>query len=227
MTSNIQIISDLRLAMEMDHALELMVTFKGMPVICKARVAQIVGEYVVFLTTDPGLARISHEKKITILGSEYFEPSTADVVRVDVAAGQVELCRFSYLGTRLGERMMMRVEPREPVRVVLTSETLSLAGDLADLSLNGIGVCIEPSDYDLTLKPGLAIRASFDLPGEHIEIECVVISALTTDDVHRLALRFTQGGPQKAAIFRYLIDRRNEIENELMAEYTSARSASR
>ena len=46
MLSNIQIISDFRLAMEMRHVLEPMVTFKGVLVIYKARITQIDGETV-------------------------------------------------------------------------------------------------------------------------------------------------------------------------------------
>ena len=53
MISNIQIISDFRLAMEMRHELEPMVTFKGVPVICKVRITQIDGETVTLVTHDP------------------------------------------------------------------------------------------------------------------------------------------------------------------------------
>jgi hypothetical protein len=223
MISNIQIISDLRLAMEMRHELELMVTFKGVPVICKAKVTQIDGENVTLVTHDPGLIRIEREKKISVLGSEYFEPSTAKVVKVDISSGAVQLCNFSYLGTRLGERMMMRVEPKEPIRVSLKSENKSFDGDIADLSLNGIGICIDQSNYIPSLKPGTTIMTTFDLPIGHIEMEGVVLSSVKEGDKYRLSLRFNQNGPHKIIIFHYLIDRRAEIESELRSEYEHAR----
>lgn len=224
MISNIQILSDLRLAMEMRQELELMVTFKGVPVICKAKVTQIDGENVTMVTRDPGLIRIEHEKKISVLGSEFFEPSTAKVVKVDIHSGVVTLNSFSYLGTRLGERMMMRVEPKEPIRVALELENLSFEGDIVDLSLNGIGIRIDQPNYNPSLKPGTTIKTAFDLPNNHIALEGTVLSSVRAGNTYRLSLRFNQNGPQKIAIFRYLIDRRAEIENELKTDFEQARN---
>jgi hypothetical protein len=224
MISNIQILSDLRLAMEMRQELELMVTFKGVPVICKAKVTQIDGENVTLTTRDPGLIRIEHEKKISVLGSEFFEPSTAKVTKVDIQSGTLQLTNFSYLGTRLGERMMMRVEPKEPIRVALESENLAFEGDIVDMSLNGIGIRIDQPNYNPSLKPGTTIKTAFDLPNHHITLEGTVLSSIRAGNTYRLSLRFNQNGPQKIAIFRYLIDRRAEIENELKADYDHARN---
>jgi hypothetical protein len=225
MISNIQIISDLRLAMEMRQELELMVTFKGVPVICKARVIQIDGETVSLSTRDPGIVRFESEKKVSVLGSEYFEPSTAKVIQVEIPSGTLKLSDFSYLGTRLGERMMMRVEPKEPIRVSLESESLSFDGEIVDLSLNGIGVLINQANYNPSLKPGTTIRTSFDLPNGHTVVEGTVLSSVKAGNNYRLSLRFNQEGPQKISIFRYLIDRRAEIESELKSDFEKARGA--
>jgi hypothetical protein len=225
MISNIQIISDLRLAMEMRQDLELMVTFKGVPVICKARVTQIDGENVTMVTRDPGLIRIEHEKKISVLGSEFFEPSTAKVVNVDLNSGILLLSNFSYLGTRLGERMMMRVEPKEPLQVSFESESQISEGEIVDLSLNGIGICIDQANYNSSLKPGTTIKATFDLPSGRTLMQGTVLSSVKSGNSYRLAVRFNENAPQKIAIFRYLIDRRAEIESELKSDFERARSA--
>jgi hypothetical protein len=223
MISNIQIISDLRLAMEMRHELELMVTFKGVPVICKAKVTQIDGENVTLVTHDPGLIRIEHEKKISVLGSEFFEPSTAKVIKVDIKTGTLELSNFSYLGTRLGERMMMRVEPNEPIQVSIDSEGLSFDGEIVDLSLNGIGIRIDQANYNPSLKPGTTIKTTFDLPNGRTVMEGTVLSSIKAGNTYRLSVRFNENGPHKIAIFRYLIDRRAEIESELKSDFKHAR----
>ena len=225
MISNIQIVSDLRLAMEMRHELELMVTFKGVPVICKARVTQIDGEIVTLVTHDPGLIRIQKEKKISVLGSEFFEPSTAKVLNVDITSGALQLSNFSYLGTRLGERMMMRAEPKEPIRVSLESENLSFDGDIVDLSLNGIGIRIDQANYNSSLKPGTTIKTTFNLPKGLTVMDGTVLSSVKSGDSYRLSVRFNEIGPPKIAIFRYLIDRRTEIENELKSDYEQALGA--
>jgi hypothetical protein len=222
MISNIQILSDLRLAMEMRHKLELMVTFKGVPVICKARVTQIDGETVTLVTHDPGLIRIEREKKISVLGSEFFEPSTAKVLNMDIANGTLQLCNFSYLGNRLGERMMMRAEPKEPIRISLESENLSFDGDIIDLSLNGIGIQIDQANDTSSLKPGTTIKTTFDLPKGHTVMDGTVLSTVRSGKTYRLSVRFNENGPPRIAIFRYLIDRRAEIEGELKSDYERA-----
>ncbi len=224
MISNIQIISDLRLAMEMRHELELMVTFKGVPVICKARVTQIDGENVTMVTRDPGLIRIEREKKVSVLGSEFFEPSTAKVVSVNISSGILQMCNFSYLGTRLGERMMMRVEPKEPLQVSFESESQASEGEIVDLSLNGIGICIDQANYNPSLKPGTTIKATFDLPSGRTLMQGTVLSSVKSGNSYRLSVRFNENGSQKIAIFRYLIDRRAEIEAELKSDYEQARN---
>jgi len=225
MISNIQIISDLRLVMETRQELELMVTFKGVPVICKAKVTEIDGEIVSMVTKDPGLIRIEHEKKVSVLGSEFFEPSIAKVIDVDIRTGILRVNNFSYLGTRLGERMMMRAEPKQPIQVLIESENLSFNGTLADLSLNGIGLRLDQAVYNPSLKPGTTIRATFDLPNGQAVVDGTVLSSVKSGNSYRLSVRFTESGPQKILIFRYLIDRRGEIEKELKAEYERARAA--
>ena len=224
MTSNIQIISDLRLVMETRQELELMVTFKGVPVICKAKVTDINGEIVTMVTKDPGLIRIEHDKKVSVLGSEFFEPSTAKVIEVDIRSGTLTANNFSYLGTRLGERMMMRAEPKTPINVAIESENQSFEGTLADLSLNGIGIRIDQTAYNASLKPGTNIRITFDLPNGQTVVDGTVLSSVKSGNSYRLSVRFTNSGPQKIVIFRYLIDRRGEIEKELKAEFERARS---
>jgi hypothetical protein len=224
MISNIQIISDLRLVMETRQELELMVTFKGVPVICKAKVTDIDGEIVTMVTKDPGLIRIEHDKKVSVLGSEFFEPSTAKVVEVDIRSGTLTVNNFSYLGTRLGERMMMRAEPKTPIKVAIESENQSFEGTLADLSLNGIGIRIDQAAYNASLKPGTNIRINFELPNGHTIVDGTVLSSVKTGNSYRMSVRFINSGPQKILIFRYLIDRRGEIEKELKAEFERARS---
>ena len=120
--------------------------------------------------------------------------------------------------------MMMRVEPNEPIRVSLESEGVAFEGDIVDLTLNGIGVRFNLANYNYSLKPGTTIKTSFDLPTGNINLAGTVLSSVKAGDIYRLSVRFNQDGPQKIAIFRYLIDRRAEIENELKAEYDKARA---
>jgi len=219
MTSNLQIQSDLRLAMEMKQTLEIMVFYKGVPVICKAQINTIEGNIVTMVTPDSGIVCIKPGSKVSILGSDYFEPSSARVVDADNRSGRLHLHDFSYLGNRLGERMIVRVEPKEPIPVIIISMDQRIEAEVVDLSLNGAGIRLQPGEYYPSLKPGALVNASFDLPAEAIELDATVISGTKVADRFRISIGFTGNGARKAAIFRYLIDRRSEIEQEIIAEY--------
>ncbi len=222
MPSNPQIMSDLRLVMEMKHDLELMNTFKGVPFICKARVQNIEGDLVEMETHDPGLVCMDREKQTKVLGSDYFEPSMAHVVSIDFANGVILLNQFSYLGTKLGERMIVRVEPKEPVAILIESERKKITGTLADLSLSGIGVFVDMSDYLPVLKPGTNVQVNLQLPNDSIALAGTILSALKISERYRLSIRFAPNGQQqKIVIFHYLVDRRAQIEEELRNEYQS------
>jgi hypothetical protein len=225
MTSNQQIISDLRLAMDMNQHLELMVNFKGVPVISKAQIRDIDGEMVTMSTSDPGLVVLSTSPQTSILGSDYFEPSTAKVQEVDIQSGKVVLHDFSYLGNRLGERMLIRVEPQAPIPLKLEFEEQAVDGELVDISLSGAGIRIPSAKYTPLLKPGAVIQLKFELPNGMIAMSGTVLSGNRSIDLYRLSIRFGQNGEQKERIFKYLVDRRSQIEKELLAEFEKAKSS--
>ncbi len=219
MTSNQQILADLRVVMETGHALELINTYKGVPFICKAKVTSVEGEQACLQAEDPSLVCLSHDPQIKVLGSEYFEPSVAQVVSMDLPCGQVVLSEFRYLGSRLGERTIVRVEPKEHTRAWLVCEKQKFEAELADLSMSGIGVRLPTTQYHAVLKPGANLQVKIELPQATIQATGTILSTTRADDVHRLSIRFAADHAYKVAIFHYLTDRRNEIEEELRQDY--------
>lgn len=219
MASNPQIISDLRVIMETQHSLELMNTYKGVPFICRGKVTRIGEEQVQVETTEPTIACLIDQKQVKVLGSDYFEPSVASIISVDLSKGQVTLTNFSYMGSKLGERMIVRVEPKEQVPVHIENESISADGYLLDLSISGIGVMLSHERFAPTLRPGTAAQISMTLPNGAVNVSATVLSDVRAADGHRLSFRFTQDGQPKVTIFRYLVDRRVEIEHELLERY--------
>jgi hypothetical protein len=219
MTSNAQILSDLRVIMETQHTLELMNTFKGVPFICRGKAIRVGEDQVQIETTDPTIACLVGEKQVKVLGSDYFEPSIATIVAVDLANGLVTLSNFSYLGSKLGERMIVRVAPKTPIEASIKNESVNTIAQVLDLSISGIGLKLIHADYDPTLRPGATVRIGMRLPNGDVQIAATILSAVRASDGHRLSLRFSQDGPQKVTIFRYLVDRRSEIEKELLEVY--------
>jgi hypothetical protein len=222
MASNQQILSDLRLIMDADHSLELLSSYKGVPIICKAKIQEIVNDVVYVKADGAGLVCLAKEKQIRVLGSDYFEPSIAQVLSIDLATGRIELTDFGYLGTKLGERMIVRVEPKSPIQVSLVHDDRKTIGRIVDLSINGLGVRVGYADYNPSLKPGTNVHIQTTLPNGEIDLNGVILSVVRTNKYYRLSLRFSQNGPQKSTIFKYLVDRRAEIEEELQQDYAIA-----
>jgi hypothetical protein len=222
MTSNQQILTDLHLIIEADRSLDLMVTYKGVPYICKAKVLGIYGDRAKLKVSGTAMVCLQTQKRIKVLGSDFLEPATAEVVAFDILTGEVELDHFSYLAIKLGERMVVRVEPKTRVQVLIEIEGRMISGQLLDISLSGLGTLIQLPDYDPALKPGTTAELSLDLPNASVTISGTVISATRVSDGHRLSIGFAPDSPQRRTIFRYLVDRRAEIKHELKEEYRAA-----
>jgi hypothetical protein len=222
LTSNPQILSDLRLIMDFDHQIELMNTYRGVPVICRAKVLSIQDNMVEVEAHDPALVCLARQKQTKILGSDYFEPASARVESVDLINGKAVLSHFTYQSTRLGERMIVRVEPKDPIPVRIENQGQVTIVEMIDLSLNGMGVRVASQSYNVFLKPGTAVQVDIPLPKEEVRLAGNIVTAIKTGNTYRLSVRFLPGNPQRVAVFRYLIDRRAEIAIELKQEYEQA-----
>lgn len=222
MTSNPQIIADLRLIMEFDHDLELMNTYRGVPFICKAKVLGIHEDEAEIQTHDPALVCLMKEKQTKVLGSDYFEPAVAHVASTNLMAGTATLTNLSYQSTRLGERMIVRVEPKEPIPVIIETEGQQVRVDLLDISLSGMGVQVDLINYSGLLKPGTTVQTALRLPKEEIRLDGNILTAIKSSSAYRLSVRFLPNNPNRVTVFRYLIDRRAEITTELNEEYERA-----
>ena len=225
MSSNQQIISDLKLMQETDQELELLNTYKGVPLTFKARILSIEEEKAKLCTEDP-LAICLEEEKITrLLGNDFFDPAIASVLSYNAISGIIELGNFSYSGAKLGDRMIVRVEPKDAIEVKITNEDRTIITDLVDISISGIGIRILNANYTPFLKPGTVVQMDMHLDTGDISLGGMILSITKTPDFYRLSIRFAQNDNQKILIFRYLIDRRAEIRQELKQHYNQVRQS--
>jgi hypothetical protein len=202
-------------------------TYKGVPFVSKCRIIDIDADWVTVQTKDFSLVCIMKEGRTRLLGSDFFEPASATVASVDLLAETAVLQNFSYLGTKLGERMLVRVEPLEPPATNMAMDGQATLGRMVDISLSGMGVVVPHGEVTPLLKPGVAVHVQTDLPRGAIALDGIVLSAIKRLDNLRLSVRFTPEHDHKAIIFRYLIDRRTEIEADLRQEFYRLRSEAR
>lgn len=227
MITNPQILSDLRLMRENNQPVELMNIYKGVPFVCKGRILEIDGDRVQLQVDTAELVCLQNDGTTRVLGNDYFEPSSAQVESVDLTTGTVILHNFTYVGTRLGERMIVRVEPEEPIPVLIHTEDHPVFGEVIDLSMSGLGIRVSVEHYQPVLKPGSAVHVTTTLPSGEITLHGAIMSITKRPDFYRLSVRFTAEHDYKVIIFHYLVDRRSEIEAELRRQFEQIRAASR
>lgn len=225
MTTNLQIISDLRLMMESQQPIEMLNIYKGAPFVCKGYLASIQGDHVLVRTDEPEIVLLQKDHRTEVLGNDFFEPFAARVSSVDLLQRMADLYNFSYLGVKLGERMLARVEPKAPLPVNILIGRDQTMAELADISMNGAGLRVATDQYTPALKPGAMINISTELPGGAISAHGTILSAIRAPEQYRFSLRFTLDPHFRGVLFRYLVNRRREIETELIEEFNRARNA--
>lgn len=222
MTSNQQILADLKVIMETNQSLELLCTYKGVPFVCKAKVLNLDEGLARVHALDPSIVCLIKDAQAKILGSDYFEPANATVESINLAESTIDLTDFTYISSRLGERMIVRVEPRQPIEVQIDCVDCRISGKMVDISISGMGVRVPLEKSDITLRPGANLQLAYTLTTGEIKVGGIVLSAMKSAGFQRLSVRFSPESTQRSLIFKYLIERRAEIEQEVDDKFRKA-----
>ncbi|GAB4579085.1 MAG: hypothetical protein Fur0022_18230 [Anaerolineales bacterium] len=200
--------------------IDLLSMYKGMPVIYKAQV-DFVFENAVHIRPQSFKAVCLTLYKDVIALSEFFEePIKADIQHVDLNAGRVILGNFNYVSGHLGDRMSLRVEPREPIEIQLDSGGKVFSGMIVDLSISGVGVFVTGEGAN-KLRARSIVRFSLPLPEETFQLLGVIRHAKRTTQGSRLGIAF-EPGTNLRAVFTYIHHRRVELLEELENLYQAA-----
>ena len=143
MLSDRQIYTELTKLLKEDPFFDFMNMYKGLPLVYEA-VLQNVGEKSAkFKVVSPSSVCLDWEPQTTILEDQKTATLTANVIDFDILTGIVELTNFRYGGRHVGNRMIVRVEPRDEIGVEVETDSQVLTGELADISLTGLGVRVQ------------------------------------------------------------------------------------
>lgn len=220
MTITDPILADLGYVLETNREVDMLHFYRSFPIICKGRLLSLEGGKVQVLTQPPGSVCLVREKTTTILSNRLLEAVKAEIIDFDIKTGIVNLGDFEYVGSRLGERMVARVEPKTPYEVRLEKEGLTLRGKLADISISGIGVYVQSS----TVKKGELFTSHMALPEGEVTLDVKVLDVSSTPEFFRLAMKFTTNVLDIGLVMRYIRHRRAEIFSEVQDLYNQALS---
>jgi len=153
---------------ETQEDIQLVNVYKGVPISYPAKVRD-VGTHTLTLMTDPFQIVCLYRDKVTFIQHNSFPVTIqASVIQVDFNSNQASLSAFKYVGSTIGDRRQVRVEPKEIITGRLHSKDadVTVRGELADISLNGIAIYIKPSLYSPNIfKVGNKISVELELPG--------------------------------------------------------------
>lgn len=207
--------------------INLINVYKGVPIAYPAIISQ-VGQDSIKVKTEPFQIVCLHRERETFIQSKYFPTVIkARVVKVDFAKTFAELSGFEVVKGNIGSRRQVRVVPANPIAGVVQREGMDATfdGELADISLDGMGIYLSRKDYSPTIfsiDTRISIMLRLPIEGvlppstgetlpEHTPLQ------VRFDDV-RARLDVPQQLEETPAIWGVDVTRRRELSSEFMVE---------
>jgi hypothetical protein len=129
--------------------INLINVYKGVPIAYPATIFQ-VGQDSIKVKTEAFQIVCLHRDRETFIQSKYFPTVIkARVVKVDFVKACAELSGFEVVKGNIGNREQVRVVPADPIAGVVhrEGEDATYRGELADISLDGMGIYLAREDY--------------------------------------------------------------------------------
>jgi hypothetical protein len=214
------IIADLKMClMDSNWDFDILNAYRGVQFLCKAVLASVSEEKVIFKVADSPCATLLETGKRTfVLSTNLLDPLHATVASYDPANGKLVLTDFTYAGSNVGSRREFRVEPAVEVKMEIEFEGKIFPGRLSDISMSGAGFYIEKSDSS-EFKRGEEVVVNVHLPADDVQLPATLRSIEKTTEGTRMAVEFTENVPQKVAILRYINQQQTEIRAEVQQRY--------
>lgn len=223
MVTAAQILSDLGAVLREGHQdFSFLSLYKGVPLICRAKLKQVSKNEALFIVQPPESAALQREKVTLVLSDGLLEPLEAKVECLDLANGEFRLSEFAYAGSKFANRRELRVEPVGNEKVLIACEGRVMQGEIADLSVRGLGVRLPFHEVVVAFTQGKLVAVTLDLPEGQVRLEGKIRNLARTPTHLRLAIEYTGAVPEKAIIIRYVMKRRSEIMAEVRDLYTQA-----
>jgi hypothetical protein len=208
--------------------LELLNTYRGLPVVYAATLQSVAEEAFTVKVTGYEIVCLTLEPATTLLSPLLEDPVRANVLACNLASGLATLGNFQYTSARVGDRMIARVAPQAPLAVELEAGGQTLTGQLADVSVTGLGLIV-PLTEAAYLRPNLPVSVALTLPLEPatlLRLVGTVRSVKLDGTVNRIGIQFTPQ-TQPFVIHQYVRERQGEITRELKALYEQRITQSR
>jgi len=215
------ILTDLKYVKETGQELEILNFHKSFPITCRARVESIAPDGITFIVQPPGSVCLVDQEQTILLSRGLPEAVRARILAFDLATGMLKIGEMSYIHAHFGDRKIARVQPEGHMPVEIECEGHIFSGELADVSLSGIGVLVAEAGFQKEQE----IVVTLPLPSEPVALPGKILNITGQDGKQRLSVGFTRNAQEIALVMRYVRDRRTEILAEIEQMYQRALQA--
>jgi hypothetical protein len=226
MITNSQILEAFTRIADGKEQVRLINNHRGIPVSYEATVDGIQGSSIVFNVHKYQCVCLELDRYTYIQSPTLPSILKARVDDVDIVGGHVTLSHFGQASDTIGRRAVVRVQPKEPVDVVLNYQGQKIRGSLVDISTSGIGLYMVSAYIN---NPGLLrkderIHLTLRLPNEKgmlIDIRLVgrILYVNQEKGSYRLGLDTSPEAHTRSLITQYITQREAEILRELRSLY--------
>ncbi len=215
-----QISVDLKAVLVEGHRdFSLLSVYKGVPFVSRATLEKAEGESAFFIVQPPEFVTLQRDKIALVLSDGLLEPFEAKILSFDLAAMRFELGDFLYAGSKHANRRELRVEPEYPLKVIVSIPGSQVEGQLADVSIRGVGVRIAAAEAEIFMA-GQQVLLNLNIPeGADFEMAGRIRNIARSSVTYRLSIEFLGTVPEKAMIVRYIMRRRADIMAEVQHKH--------
>jgi hypothetical protein len=196
---------------EVDPNIELLNFYKSYPISIPAKICSFTDGNLLLDVTPPGSVCLYQNKTTILLSNNLHDAIRARVVRFDIGAGKAALTNLAYIGSWVGRRMIVRVQPNQAIQVELERGDMVIRGNIADISLNGMGVIVT----NPIVKKDDLYHLRVQLPDGELSVPGKVVDVTPLAEAYRLAIQFMPNSKEIALILKYISKRRLELHDEL------------
>jgi hypothetical protein len=199
---------------------------RGIPISYDATVEGVEHTSVIFQVHKYQCVCLELER-FTYIQSPYL-PSIlkARVVTMDIVATRVTLASFSYASETIGRRTVIRVQPKDPIDVLINYQGQKIRGSLVDISSSGVGIYMLSAYINNPglLRKGERIHLSIQLPNEkggknEIRLPGTILYVNREKGSFRLGMDTSPEAHARALITQYISQRQAELLRELRVLY--------
>lgn len=195
--------------------------FRGIPISREARISIISQGYIV-LDCDPLQAVCITIEKRTYIQSDFLPVTVrAFPISVDVPKHSVVLHRFANAERTLNERLSLRVQPKEPIKVTVYKKGTPIPTSVADISSRGVGIYSFSTftDENIDFSRNEPVEIAFILPNFKLQVQlkgkvCNINKQQGTIFT-RIGVQTLPDSATEKALDNYIKTRQNEIMEEL------------